>query len=86
MEVYEISPAVNACANDTPDLLEPYTAADEPAPPPKAEAVRKRGSPTTPGRARCSEALYTLLGTVHILPVLRRCAATAGRRISRRRG
>ena len=26
MEVYEVSPAVNKVANDTPDLVEPYTA------------------------------------------------------------
>jgi putative SOS response-associated peptidase YedK len=33
MEVYEVSPAVNKVANDTPDLIEPYTA------PPEAEIV-----------------------------------------------
>ena len=41
MEVYEVSPAVNKVANDTPDLIEPYTApAEEPAPPPR----RKRAA------------------------------------------
>lgn len=36
MEVYEVSPAVNKVANDTPDLIEPYTApAEQPAPPPR---------------------------------------------------
>jgi len=36
MEVYEVSPAVNKVANDTPDLIEPYTApAEPPAPPPR---------------------------------------------------
>jgi putative SOS response-associated peptidase YedK len=41
MEVYEVSPAVNKVANDTPDLIEPYAApADEPAPPPR----RKRAA------------------------------------------
>jgi putative SOS response-associated peptidase YedK len=41
MEVYEVSPAVNKVANDTPDLIEPYTAPDEePAPPPR----RKRAA------------------------------------------
>jgi putative SOS response-associated peptidase YedK len=36
MEVYEVSPAVNKVANDTPDLIEHYTApAEQPAPPPR---------------------------------------------------
>ena len=45
MEVYEISSAVNKFANDTPDLLEPHTAADE-APQPKTsrrKVVRDTG-------------------------------------------
>ena len=33
MEVYEVSPAVNKFANDTPDLVEPYTGLPEAEPP-----------------------------------------------------
>jgi putative SOS response-associated peptidase YedK len=32
MEVYEVSPAVNKVVNDAPELLEPFTAPDEPSP------------------------------------------------------
>ena len=46
MEVYEISPAVNRVANDTPELVEPYTAPPEAEPQPKpsreAEARARR--------------------------------------------
>lgn len=44
MEVYEVSPAVNKVANDTPDLVEPYT-----APSPEAE------QPERPKRKRTAD-------------------------------
>ena len=54
MEVYEVSPAVNKVTNDTPDLVEPYTAL------PEAErssgSQRGKSAGTTAGRARCSSA------------------------------
>ena len=43
MEVYEISPAVNHVANDSPDLIEPYTA--PPEPPTAVSAPRARAKP-----------------------------------------
>lgn len=49
MEVYEVSPAVNKVANDTPDLVEPYTAAPETAPPQRASARRKRAADSGQG-------------------------------------
>ena len=41
MEVYEISPAVNKVDNDTPDLLEPYTAPPEAPPEPRSRSKRR---------------------------------------------
>jgi putative SOS response-associated peptidase YedK len=43
VEAYEISPAVNRVANDSPDLVEPYTAPpDAPAKPAKPKAKRAK--------------------------------------------
>ena len=42
MEVYEISPAVNRVANDTPALIEPYSAPLDPAPAPEKPADRPK--------------------------------------------
>ena len=41
MEVYEVSPAVNKVANDTPDLVEPYTAAPEAEQQPRQQPKRR---------------------------------------------
>jgi putative SOS response-associated peptidase YedK len=43
MEVYEISPAVNRVANDSPDLLRPHTAADQP--PAEASSAQRARKP-----------------------------------------
>ncbi len=44
MEVYEISPAVNKVANDSPELIAPYTAPAEAARPDEAKGLKqKRG-------------------------------------------
>ena len=42
MEAYEISPTINRVVNDSPDVLEPYTAPDIAEAPPKPK--RKRGA------------------------------------------
>jgi putative SOS response-associated peptidase YedK len=42
LEAYEVSPAVNRVANDTPDLIAPYIAPPEP---PAAEAAVKKARP-----------------------------------------
>ncbi len=44
MEVYEVSPAVNSVANDAPELVEPYTAPDEPEAAPARKGTRRRAS------------------------------------------
>jgi putative SOS response-associated peptidase YedK len=44
MEVYEISPAVNKVANDSAELLQPYTAPPEPPVEPKPAARPKRAA------------------------------------------
>ncbi len=46
MDVYEVSPAVNKVANDTPELLAPYTAPPEPETP-SAPARRTKVAPDT---------------------------------------
>ncbi len=48
MEVYEVSPAVNKVANDSPDLVGPHTAGDEPEPP-KLTARQKRAADSGQG-------------------------------------
>ena len=54
MEVYEISPAVNRVANDSPELIEPYNADAAPAAPtetkPKAGPARKKQPPENTGQ------------------------------------
>ena len=46
MEVYEISPAVNRVANDSPELLEPYSAdAAASRAPAEAKAARPQAAP-----------------------------------------
>jgi putative SOS response-associated peptidase YedK len=45
MEVYEVSPAVNKVANDSPELLKPFTAPSEPAPLPVARRAKPAAGP-----------------------------------------
>ena len=41
MEVYEVSPAVNKVANDTPAVLEPYDSSAAPEETPKTKPKRQ---------------------------------------------
>ena len=53
MEVYEISPVVNRVANDSPELLWPYTAPNEATPAPEArpKPAARRRRPEDDGQA-----------------------------------
>ena len=53
MEVYEISPAVNRVANDSPSSR-PYNA-DNAAPPEGTQKPSRRRQKRTPGRGHCSD-------------------------------
>lgn len=49
MEVYEVSPAVNKVDNDTPDLVEPYTASPDEEQQPRMTARQKRAADSGQG-------------------------------------